>query len=211
MSIESKIPKDIFLINGDMWWSKDDIGAYEYFLTYDAGFIDYIKPHLDNTRVCVQAGGHCGWMTRELDKIFDYIYTFEPNPLEFTALCMNMPGDNIFKFNACIGNEHKCVSMTSAPTQSGAGYVDGEGKIPTFLIDDMNLDICDYIQLDLEGYEYFALQGAEKTIERLHPVLCIERYWGHRYNITNEILESFLNKHGYKFIGRMDSDHFYKV
>ncbi len=208
--IVSKIPENIFILNDDMWWSKDDVGAYQYLVDTNRDFVQRVRPFLDKTEVCIQAGGHCGWMIRELDKIFDYTYTFEPNPLEFTALCMNMPQPNIFKFNACVGNERKLVSMHHTPTQSGDGHINGEGRIPVLMIDDLNVK-PDFIQLDLEGYEYFALLGAEKTIAESRPVLCIERYWGHRFGVTNEMLDEFLSKHNYKIIDQIGSDHFYKV
>jgi len=212
MNQESKIPEDIFLINEDMWWSKDDVGAYDYLVNTNKDFIERIRYHLTGNTVAIQAGGHCGWMIRELNKQFDYIYTFEPNYLEFTALCMNLPYPNVFKFNACVGNERKMVDMAKHAGQSGANFVSGQGNIPILLIDDLNVDCCNFIQLDLEGYEYYALLGAKNTIEKYKPVLCIERYWNDRFNISAQTIDNLLQSWGYQLVERLgESDHIYKV
>jgi hypothetical protein len=73
----------------------------------------------------------------------------------------------------------------------GGVHIAGEGYTPTILIDNLNLNGCDLIQLDIEGYEYKALLGAINTIKEYKPVLCIEfcEKWLNRYNNnSNEIL-----------------------
>jgi hypothetical protein len=50
--------------------------------------------------------------------------------------------------------------------------------IPMLAIDSLNLDACDLIQLDVEGYEQFAIQGARRTIEAHRPVIIAERFDG---------------------------------
>jgi hypothetical protein len=124
---------------------------------------------------------------------------------------MNCPEPNIFKFNACIGMEHKLVEMAQHVGQSGANFVQGEGRIPMLLIDDLNLDKCDFIQLDLEGYEYYAMIGATNTIEKSKPLLCIERYWNDRFGVTNQEIDGLLNSWGYQLVIIIGSDHIYKV
>jgi FkbM family methyltransferase len=205
-----KLDPNICIIE-DMWWSMDDLPAYPYLLKTNKDFISKITPHLKGTDTAVQAGGHCGWMVRELNKEFKDLYIFEPNNTMFTCLCLNLPGDNIFKFQACVGNEHKLVGMDVQPKAAGAGFINGIGRIPMLKIDDLNLEHCDFIQLDLEGFEYNALLGAENTISKFRPLLCLERYWGYRYGSTEVNFSSFLTKYGYKEVAALgESDHIYK-
>lgn len=205
-----KLDPNICII-GDMWWSMNDLSAYPYLLETNKDFLSKITPHLKGKDTAVQAGGHCGYMVRELTKEFKYIYAFEPNSTMFTCLCMNLPGDNVFKIQACIGNENKLVSMDVQKDQAGAGFINGTGRIPMLKIDDLNLEHCDFIQLDLEGFEYNALLGAENTISKFRPLLCIENAWGKRYSIYPAMLHTFLTKYGYIEVDRLgESDHIYK-
>ena len=46
--------------------------------------------------------------------------------------------------------------------------------MPTFTIDQLQLDHCDLIQLDVEGREWHALVGALHTLSRHRPVVMLE-------------------------------------
>jgi hypothetical protein len=79
-------------------------------------------------------------------------------------------------------------------------------------IDDMHLPSCDLIQLDIEGYELFALQGAQRTIEQYRPVIMIEWYepWAERYGTNQKMRDDFFNHVGYKKVLVKDNDIIYK-
>ena len=86
------------------------------------------------------------------------------------------------------------------PSDSGAYFVNGNGNIPTLLIDDLNLTECDLIMLDVEGYELHALNGAIETIKKYGPVICVEHQasWLARYNTNiTEIENLLIDKLGY--------------
>ena len=212
-------PKIYYIEEENLWWSKDDVGALDYFKKFNTDFAITIGQHLKGNSVSVQAGGHLGWMIRECKQYFDYIYTFEPTNTSFQCLCLNCPEDNIYKFQACVGETHKLLKINECLNQAGANHIaapqdeGGADKIPMLMIDDLSLDACDFLQLDLEGYEYYALLGARQTIEKFKPLLCIEQAWGARYGVTPEMLNSLIiGQYGYTLIGRTgESDHIYKV
>ena len=192
---------------GDLFWTANDIPAYNYLRDSHKYEMQYIIPHLNGCEVAVQAGGHCGYVIKELEKHFRRIYTFEPDNTMFAALCLNIPNENVYKFRACLGGTHKMVSMEINPIcpYAGAKYVKGVGDIPVLRIDDFVLDKCDLIMLDLGGYEFEALLGATCTIEKFHPLLCIERYWGIRTlgPDAENFLNDFLEVHGYEEVSRV--------
>ena len=70
---------------------------------------------------------------------------------------------------------------------------------PSIIIDNLNLPGCDLIQLDVEGYELNALLGAEKTIKKYYPVLCVEfcEKWLNRYDASSDKVLELLTKWGY--------------
>jgi len=92
----------------------------------------------------------------------------------------------------------------------GAYTVKPGGILPTMRIDDLGLDACDLIYLDVEGSELNALRGAAVTIDRYKPVIAIEE---------NELCEQFgvsrgevglwLQTFGYREIARSHNDIYF--
>lgn len=125
--------------------------------------------------VAVQAGGNMGVWPKQLAERFTTVYTFEPDPLNFRCLCENVRNERVFKFNAGLGLRNHPVGMARTDN-CGAHKIAGHGAIPMLTIDDLCLWSAgvDFIQLDVEGYECRALQGADRTIAECHPVIMIE-------------------------------------
>ncbi len=170
--------------------------------------IEVVLEHCRKFRVVVQAGGNCGVWPEKLGKRFDTVYTFEPDPVNFRCLCANAPAENIYKFNAALGCKHGGVDLVRDPKRVGAHYVKGDGPIPTMRIDDLMLDVCDLIYLDIEGYEWFALAGAVDTIHRCRPVIVLEdKKSSERYDIREgAAVERVQDKLGYKIAARTHRD-----
>jgi FkbM family methyltransferase len=196
----------------NLWWPQYDRGMWDYMHQHriTPEFFDQLMTHVTGNGIVVQAGGNCGQYVRQFSQRFGTVYTFEPDPINFLCLTLNC-GNNVIKTQACVGNERKFVSIDRGH-DSGAIHVSGLGNIPTVIIDDMNLSACDLIQLDIEGYELFALQGAKHTIEKYHPLLMIEWYepWAKRYSTNKTMLDNFLNNLGYSKILSHESDIIYK-
>ena len=152
----------------------------------------------------IQAGGNCGFILNTFINHFDYIYTFEPDPINFYCLNQNITDKNVIKMQCCLGNDNKPVNVQQLirpdrPNDTGGVHIAGDGYIPSIKIDDLNLTGCDLIQLDVEGYELNALLGAVKTIKKYKPVLCIEfcEKWLNRYNTTSENVLALLKEFNY--------------
>ena len=73
-----------------------------------------------------------------------------------------------------------------------------DGIIPIMTIDGLNLQKCDLIQLDVEGFEPQVIQGTKKTIDKFKPVVIMER--------IDEGIKVFLHELGYeqKYRSKMD-------
>lgn len=167
-------------------------------------------------RVAVQAGGHLGIFPKALAELFDWVYTFEPAADLFAHLMHNAPEPNILKFQAALGDARRMVGLSrerrdgKPDAHEGITHVFGEGPIPTLRIDDLNLPVCDLIQLDLEGWEMYALRGAAETIRRCRPVLALEVNKNLGYvGIQQEWLRDAVKALGYRFVKRMHSDELY--
>jgi FkbM family methyltransferase len=196
----------------DLWWPRYDWNCWNYMHNYRISpeFFAKLMTHVESPGIMVQAGGNCGQYVRQFSQRFKTVYTFEPDPLNFLCLTLNC-GNNVIKTQACLGNDKNFVDI-NRKLDAGAIHVDGPGPVPTVRVDDMDLPSCDLIQLDIEGYEYFALLGAQRTIEKYHPVIMIEWYgpWAQRYGVSKDMMDSFFKKLKYKKVLGTDNDIVYK-
>jgi FkbM family methyltransferase len=208
----SKFNKDlVFLIDEKWYWRKDDTNFKTYnSLASETELLEIVKPYLKGKKVAVQAGGNCGMQVVKFAEFFDTVYTFEPDPINFHCLVNNLPYTNVIKFQCCLGDSHKMVSMTTLPNEIGGFYVnENSGSTPTMKIDDLNLSHCDFIQIDVEGYQLYALRGAINTIKKFKPIISVEFDWAFRYNHSAGDIRSFLANLGYEKVESYTSDHVY--
>jgi FkbM family methyltransferase len=205
----TKVITDLVEVKDERWlWPSYDKDSYKVQIS-DTTLYEHIEPFLKYKRVMVQAGGNCGVMLEKFVLHFDIVYTFEPDPLNFYCLNINLPYTNLIKFNSCLGDTHKLVALNNGLTTNiqdvGAVHINdhfSSGDVPILRIDDLNLDQCDLIQLDIEGFEYYAILGGINTIKKYHPVLCLEMNvpWAKRYGVSLEQIETLLIKElGYEF------------
>ena len=205
-------------IDGWYWPSNDGDGNLltgDSCWNYMQGHSDtpqLVSEYVDQKRVVVQAGGNCGFYVKQYAKLFEIVYTFEPEPVNFYCLNLNVTEPNVLKFQGCLGNEHRCVGLSKFLPDVGSTHVSGEGSVPTFLIDHLNLSACDLIHLDIEGYELKALNGAIETIKKYKPVIAFECHdpWARRYGSNLTQLESFVGGLGYTHKGTAQGDRVYK-
>lgn len=165
-------------------------------------------------KVVVQAGGNLGIFPKRLAEEFETVYTFEPHKGLFNQMRRNAPEPNIVAMNAALGCERTGVSVRCArrdtsgrAVHEGLTHITGEGLIKQILIDDLSLNACDLIYLDIEGYELNALKGAVKTIAQFKPVIGVEinrniEYYG---SSANDVRDWMLGM-GYKLSLSMNSD-----
>ena len=190
--------------NGGYTWSA---------LSKELDHLSHLLPFLQKTNVMIQAGGNCGLVVKQFVDTFKSIYTFEPDPVNFYCLNVNLPFTNVNKIQACLGNEHNMVELAQ-PSQDDVGsyYVKSGSIIPILKIDDIKLAECDLIMLDIEGYELNALKGGEETILKYKPILCIEILdaYLNRFNATaDEAFKYITDTLGYFEVGRYASDYKY--
>lgn len=173
---------------------------------------ELVSKYCAQHRTVIQAGGNVGFYVRPYAEMFQRVITFEPDRLNFQCLTLNVENENVIKVQACLGNQRNAVGMTTSRKNIGAYHVNpAAGMIPTLLIDDFNVQDCDLIHLDIEGYELFALQGAIETIKRCQPVIALE--WmnhGEKYGCPDTDIESYLESLGYHCHGEVYHDKVFK-
>jgi FkbM family methyltransferase len=207
-----------------MYWLRDDgDGVTEEYAAVNSSCHELLTVFPDVPKkiaefvsfkgVVVQAGGNNGLYAKQYAELFDTVYTFEPIPELFYCLNRNLTSDNVFKFQACLGNTHSLVGLgRKLNNNGGSSNICGGGNTPTMRIDDLGLSRCDLIHLDIEGFEMFALDGGRITIERCKPVIVLEES-GHcmRFGVDPRQIVSWLESFGYTQIGEVQGDRVYKT
>ncbi len=181
---------------------------------------EYQLPHrlaalkaVENFRVAIDIGAHLGFWSRHLARVFKTVHSFEPSKSYSALLKLNAPDVIIHDF--ALGEKESYGRLYVPNVNSGAAFiahnVDGHEKISIKTLDSLNLDSIDFIKLDCEGYEYPAILGANETIIRCRPVICIEQKQGvnGRYDHNQyqyKTLEYIIEKLNYKIVDRVIDD-----
>lgn len=179
----------------------------------DLPLLDQIVARVPEKRVAVQAGGNLGVYPKRLAESFARVYTFEPADDLFRMMCENAPERNISRFQAALGDRHVFVDVSRVRrdgkpnAHEGITHISGDGAIPTLRVDDFEFPVCDLMQLDLEGWELYALRGAIATMGICRPVIAVEINKSCRYvGVEPDDVRNFILAQGYKFVDRLSSD-----
>jgi len=202
-----------FCLKDEKWvWPLYDEATYDR-QKNDKKLFDVLNKYITNKRIMIQAGGNCGLLLSTFTDHFNFIYTFEPDPVNFYCLTQNVSSNHVSKIQACLGKSNGTTKVQQLvrpdkPHDTGGVHICGDGYLPLLSIDSLNLPECDLIQLDVEGYELNALLGAIETIKKYKPVLCIEfcEKWLNRYDSTSDDILEVISGLGYKLVDEYGVD-----
>jgi len=107
-----------------------------------------------------------------MKQTFKEVHAFEPVADHRACFEFNAPGVRLYPF--ALGEKDGTCSIHTSNGSSGDSWVDGDGDIQVRRLDDFDLN-PDFIKLDCEGYELFALRGGEKMLKRCHPCVIVEQ------------------------------------
>lgn len=202
----------IELRNG-WWWPTSDQNCWNYLNQYNdvpKKCASYVK----DKNVVVQAGGNCGFYVKQYANMFKTVYTFEPNSLNFLCLNKNVEDENVIKIQSCLGSNNELVGMRDR-SNIGRHHIIKDAKqktIPTLTIDNLGLDECNLIHLDIEGFELFALHGAKDTLKNCHPTVILESVDNNsRYGYTDDEILNYLAQFNYELVGSVYTDLVFQV
>jgi FkbM family methyltransferase len=192
-----------------LYW-PDSVGDDYIHAMAHVGGIEWAIEHCPKKRMAVQAGGNIGLWPRRLAAVFDRVITFEPDPVSRECLERNVP-ENVTVHSEALGD----VAGMCGIKHRGLGshrVVDGQ-DVRVTTVDSLNLEILDYLQLDVEGYEWHALKGALYTIARCRPVIQVElRNFTEKYGQTDAAVRQMLTMFGYREVSRQSgSDYVFAV
>lgn len=110
------------------------------------------------------------------------VIAIEPNEQFLVCLRHNCPGAEIVPF--ALWHEVADLYLHVNPANIGGGTLQPTnvagsngyalGPYKTITLDSLNLNRLDYMKLDVEGTEYYAMLGGERTIRTFMPIMVIE-------------------------------------
>lgn len=177
-----------------------DISDYQAWLIYFLSEEDSsqkLLEYMGDARTIIDVGGNIGQSCLEINNNRNALFkdfkiiSFEPYPETYHHfihnLKLNHSIQNIRVENMGLGEEESEVKMfRECNTNSGGNKVVFDTsqntagietvKITTLdhYVESHQIEKVDFIKIDIEGYEYSALKGAEKTLRKFKPKLYLE-------------------------------------
>lgn len=169
-------------------------------LTHLAAALRYVE----RFDTAIDAGAHRGIWTRELLKHFAQVVAIEPVISNYQHL-----PDQSLNIAAAVSDKAGRVRMVPGSENTGQWHIEGEGGVPAITIDSLGA-APSFIKIDVEGFEWFALKGAEQTINEHRPVVLIEENGlNRRYGIDDGQCFDLLESWGYRRVEQCNKDHIF--
>lgn len=174
------LPPGIEIVPGtDFWVVEGDthlgLWARQHgHIVTDPNLFNFLRPYVKDCKVVWDLGANIGDHTRQYLDWGMQVVAFEPHPVTFKCLEHNCPEARCI--NVAASNEAGSLNFKSLDNV-GASRVhkDGEWQIPAVALDDIpDLPPPDFVKIDIEGFEPFALSGMEGVITRHKPIIFIE-------------------------------------
>lgn len=151
-----------------------------------------------NKKTFVDVGTNIGVWSIAMKPHFDKVISYEPSTKNLECLKMNYDGE-IREY--AVGNENTKVIFKDSERNCGNGKVrldldlnPGTYEVEMVRLDDQDITDCSLIKIDVQGFEWPVLQGAQNLIETQLPWVTVEP----NQDIAHMV--NFFFDRGYKFI-----------
>jgi FkbM family methyltransferase len=172
-------------------------------LDFDQNSLPQILPHIKPDGVVLDIGANIGCYAYAFGQIAKEVHCFEPNSEAYECLKYNLiHGSGDYKiYKMAVSDKEYNLNVVSENDNIGMAYVEESksGTIKSISIDSLELKECDFIKIDVEGFELHVLRGAESTINKYKPVMVIEinDHTLKRTGVDRKDIFAWLTEHGY--------------
>lgn len=163
-------------------YSKDLFisGALILYGEYCAVEVFLLKNASKTHGTILDIGANIGFHTRGFSEHFSQVISFEPNSTHYKMLTKNITDkNNVTTHNVACGSSIGKTFIESFDTNKKGNFGKiftgvGDTQVDCVTIDSLELDECDAVKIDTEGYEYECLLGANQTIDKFCPTVLFE-------------------------------------
>ena len=152
----------------------------------------YLRPGMRIADIGTNIGNHSLFFAHECQA--SHLWQFEPQKDIFRILQKNMELNHLSgiceSYNVGLGAKdgNAAISAYNKDNTGGTSIrMDEDGGIEVRCLDDYKLTDVDFLKIDVEGFEYNVLLGAERTLQQNHPTLYIE-IWQKNFDKVNALL-----------------------
>lgn len=173
-----KIHNGIAIIERDTHLSKWVVEHNR--LDFDINALPTYLPYFPKNGTLINIGANIGCYAYAFKDIASKIICFEPNEEAFECLEYNLAKyPNVELHKIAISDKISNCTINNDSDNVGMAYIEENNGCAPFLIsvrylDFYELDSCDFILMDCEGFELKALIGAKETINKFRPIMVIE-------------------------------------
>ncbi|WP_242221211.1 FkbM family methyltransferase [Bacillus cereus group sp. BfR-BA-01380] len=184
--------------------------------------VDLWKTFLEPDMTVLDIGANIGTHTLALSRIVGdngTVLAFEPQRLIYYMLAGVVALNsltNVWCFQKAVSDEEGTIfvpeldmeqnynfgGFSLAEPLRGAPRILGGETVPVISIDNLNLQKCHFIKVDVEGMEENVLRGAQKTINKYSPIMYVEN---NRPNNSNSLIH-FIRNLGYRMYWDRDEN-----
>ena len=157
----------------DGWFEKRELYAVEKFFS---------SMQLDK-KICIDAGANIGNHSLFFSRIFERVFSFEPNKEVFKLLAINAASvNNVKPFNLGLSDKKETLkAFVDKGNLSSGKIVEDLDSNDIFQVEKLdnfksenNLAKISYLKIDIEGHEEAALKGAKEILISDSPVVSLE-------------------------------------
>ena len=157
----------------DGWFERRELYAVEKFFS---------SMQLDK-KICIDAGANIGNHSLFFSRIFERVFSFEPNKEVFKLLAINAASvSNVKPFNLGLSDKKETLkAFVDKGNLSSGKIVEDLDSNEIFQVEKLdnfksenNLAKISYLKIDIEGHEEAALRGSKEILISDSPVVSLE-------------------------------------
>ena len=175
---------------GDLTLRLDPLDSLELLRQpFESREVGLVKSLVQPGQTVVDVGANIGYYTLLFSRLVGdqgRVISFEPDPNNFELLSRNLADnrcDNVVPHRCAVGAEQTTLKLYRCPGNHGMhrayesiccgdAFVTVESVVlDQYLADEPRID---FLKMDIEGFEYFALQGMSRLLEQHSPTILIE-------------------------------------
>lgn len=206
MSYGKRVPtRELLFPSRDKHFKKFDHYQFEI---YEAA-LNYVRAR----DLAVDIGAHAGIHTLYMEHDFLKVHSFEPVQENYMCLQYNIQyrardPERVYTHNCGLSDKSDTVRIKCMKSDNSGAWeiqADKEDKMSQNCLL-MPMDIFNLrpnlIKIDVQGHEYKALKGAERTLRDCRPTLIVE-FWGEGDTTP---IQQYLEELGYRLAQRINKD-----
>jgi len=153
---------------------------------YEPEVIEYFCDYLKDGMTVVDIGANIGFLSLVIADLVGAqgkVIAYEPHPETYSELCSNIALNdyhNITTVQAAISSQSGTLNLYTSSDhafntivpQDASTEIEAKCQTLDESLEELGIQKCDLIKMDIEGGELFAIQGMKKTLDR-NPRLCL--------------------------------------